>query len=78
MGLSQYVADYLEGNAQRGLGFGLTISTYLAGRLRGKSRQYAGRYRASLERSCRLLGAVPGPSARGSIAYYPQESEVTA
>lgn len=75
--LSQYLTGYLRCNRERGPGNGLTASSYLAGRIRGKAKNYFARYLRSLERACKLTGAVTGPSARGAVAWYPVEGEVT-
>lgn len=67
---SQYTEAYLAENASRGKGNGITVGTFLAYRLRGEARKYAGRYRTALENSCVRRGAVVGRSVHGGVAYY--------
>ena len=68
---SQYLSSYLSENANRGIGKGLTVQSYLASRLQGKAKQYSQGYVKALKRSCERTGAVQGPSFGGSVAYYP-------
>jgi len=75
---SQYLDDYLECNDERGEGKGLTIGSYLAGRLRGRAKQYAGGYRRALEASCNRVGARLGDSYAGRDAYYSPSKRVLA
>lgn len=68
---SQYLNSYLNENATRGIGKGLTVQSYLASKLQGKAKKYSMGYVKSLKRSCDQVGAVQGPSFGGSTAYYP-------
>lgn len=68
---SQYLSDYLTGNASRGHGKGLTVGSYITYVLRGKAKKYAGHYVRALRNSCERIGAVEGTSARGGVAFYP-------
>ena len=68
---SQYLSSYLSENANRGIGKGLTVQSFLASRLQGKAKQYSQGYVKALKRSCERTGAVKGPSFGGSTAYYP-------
>ena len=68
---SQYLNAYLNENASRGLGKGLTVQSFLASKLQGKAKQYSQGYVRALKRSCERTGAVQGPSFGGSTAYYP-------
>lgn len=69
---SQYLETYLNENAERGLGNGLTINSFLASRLRGKAKKYGKSYYDGLINSCRRARAVEGKSCRGGVAFYPQ------
>jgi len=71
MRTSQYLSDYLSGNASRGPGKGITVGSYLNSVLRGKAKKYSGSYYKALVNSCERAGAIKGPSAQGSVAYYP-------
>jgi hypothetical protein len=68
---SQYLNNYLSGNASRGESNGLTIGSFLAYVLRGKAKKYSGHYVRALQNSCVRVGAKQGSSVRGGIAYYP-------
>jgi hypothetical protein len=68
---SQYLTSYLDENASRGMGKGLTVQSFLASKLQGKAKKYSAGYVKSLQRSCERTGAVQGPSFGGSTAYYP-------
>jgi hypothetical protein len=70
---SQYLNDYLRGNAERGPGNGLTVNTYLAYTLRGKAKQYSGRYADALLNSLRRSDAVCSSSKCHGQAWYPRE-----
>ena len=71
---SQYVSNYLAVNDARGQGNGLTVGSYLAGRLRGLAKTYAHTYARSLENAlnARVLAglATRGKSRHGGCAYY--------
>lgn len=70
---SQYVDDYLNENARRGTGQGLTIGSYLAYKLSGKAREYAGKYAAALLAAVLRRNAIEGRSKNGGVAYYPRK-----
>lgn len=67
---SQYLEDYLSLNNALGRGKGLTIGTYLAYELRGRAKNYSGRYARALENSLERNGAQKGRSFMGKVAYY--------
>lgn len=76
LGSSMYLEPYLNGNAARGWGKGLTIGSFIAYELRGTAKQYIGRYARALENACvraendgRVVG---GPSAGRGWAWYPK------
>ena len=69
---SQYLESYLQGNAERGQGKGLTIGSFLAYTLRGSAKGYSGKYARALEASCARVGAILGDSFAGRDAYYPK------
>lgn len=71
MRTSQYLSDYLSGNASRGPGKGITVGSYLTYVLRGKAKKYSGHYVRALRNSCERSGAIKGPSVQGGVAYYP-------
>ena len=74
---SQYLAAYLAENRSRGEGKGLTVGSYLHGRLKGRAKSYAGRYCIALANSCERAGAVKGRSCRAGVAYYPKDENET-
>lgn len=71
IGSSKYLDGYLDENARRGLGRGLTVGSYLAGELRGKALNYVGRYAAALRIALSHADCFVGVSAGGKEAYYP-------
>lgn len=72
---SQYTDDYLATNTARGMGNGLTVGTFLAYVLRGRAKEYKGRYETALINSLeRRQGVVKSKSARGGVAWYLQVS----
>ncbi len=68
---SQYLTEYLSGNANRGPGKGITVGSFLNSVLQGKAKKFSGSYYKSLINSCERAGAIKGPSVQGSVAYYP-------
>ena len=68
---SQYLEQYLEGNAERGTGKGITIGSFLGRVLSGKAKKYSYGYVIALEASCKRVGAKIGKSVNGGVAYYP-------
>lgn len=70
MKLSQYTYQYLESNRRRGDGKGLTVGSFIAYNVRGKARNYAGRYTQALIRSLEKINAKKGKSIYGGVAYY--------
>lgn len=71
---SQYVDEYLRTNTEKGVGDGVTISSFLNRKLRGKAKKYSTHYHRSLKAACdrRVVEgtAVFGPSVMFGIAYY--------
>jgi hypothetical protein len=63
---SQYTDSYLAETANGHL---ITPGTYLTYQLRGRAKQWAGRYHSALVRSLERVGAVPVPSVGRSTAY---------
>lgn len=76
---SQYLDAYLRENGRRGPGDGLTPGSFLAYRLRGKRKEWAGRYLYSLLSSLYRAEARgecrEGISAHGGTAWYPITNE---
>lgn len=68
---SQYLSEYLNQNAKRGVGKGLTVGSFLAYTLRGEAKKWSGRYEEALRNSLSRAGAIAGPSAGKRTAYYP-------
>jgi hypothetical protein len=77
---SQYVEAYLRGNAQRGFGRGLTVSSFLSYNLSGSARKYSDKYATALFNALYRGQArgevIKGKSAGGALAYYPRGSFV--
>jgi hypothetical protein len=68
---SQYAESYLRANSDRlarGQG-AITIGTYLHYTLRGRRKDYVGRYERALKRSLIRRGAIRIRSVRGRDAY---------
>jgi hypothetical protein len=76
---SQYSADYLTTNATKGPGKGITTGTYIAYVVRGRARNYSGRYVRALDNSMGRAEAegraVRGTSAGGCVCWYPAPSK---
>jgi hypothetical protein len=72
---SQYLKHYLDSNASRGDGKGLTIQSYLQYRLGGKAKKYSLGYvialQNSVDREVYAGRAEVGKSFGGRLAYYP-------
>lgn len=67
---SQYIEDYLATNANRGLGNGLTVGSFLAYNLRGKAKDYAQVYAQALVNAINRRDCIAAKSAHGGTAYY--------
>lgn len=78
---SQYTESYLRENARRGFGKGVTVGTFLAYNLRGRAKNYGGRYADALNndlnRRVKVGEVVGGVSAGNSIAFYPLDTPQT-
>lgn len=66
MKLSQYTDSYLDATSNGRL---VTPGTYIAYKVKGRAKRWAGRYTASLVRSVKLVGAVAVKSIGGGTAY---------
>lgn len=63
---SQYIEQYLDS--------GLTVSSFLNGVLKGKAKEYSGKYaralQTAIDRRVKAGEVQAGPSKGGKIAYY--------
>ena len=71
MRLSQYLDKYLDANAERIAGGKkpITPGTYLAYKLRGRAKNYFGKYESALIRALRIMDARRVDSACRRNAY---------
>lgn len=68
---SAYTEAYLDENAKRGQGSGITPGTFLAYNLKGKAKQYSSKYLAALLRDLKSRSdVIAGLSQGGGTAYY--------
>ena len=70
----QYLDTYLAANGCRGIGAGLTVSSYLGRVLRGRdlqSKPYVCLLQMACECRVRDGRAIQGLSKRGGMAFYP-------
>jgi len=69
---SMYTEQYLNENQSRGgYGKGITPGTFLANTLKGRAKQYSGRYQRALERDLASRdNVVKGHSMHNATAYY--------
>ena len=68
---SMYTEQYLDENDRRGYGKGITPGTFLNNILKGKAKQFKGRYQRALERDLASRNNVArGHSMHNATAYY--------
>ena len=69
--VSMYTEQYLDENDRRGYGKGITPGTFLNNILKGKAKQFKGRYQRALERDLASRNNVArGHSMHNATAYY--------